>query len=211
MSFGKGISPEKKWVDDAVRYAETKDVLIVHAAGNDAENTDTVVNFPNPDLQVLHKKANNFITVGASSDVKISGDYVADFSNYGKSTVDVFAPGVKIYSTVPGGNTYGFLKGTSMASPVVAGVAAVIRSYFPNLSAKQVKFAIEKSVVEDPALSVTRPGTKDHVSVDSLCASGGFVNAYNAVKLAATLQPEKKEVKKETLPKSTFKNVKVKK
>ena len=211
MSFGKGISPEKKWVDDAVRYAETKDVLIVHAAGNDAENTDTVVNFPNPDLQVLHKKANNFITVGASSDVKISGDYVADFSNYGKSTVDVFAPGVKIYSTVPGGNTYGFLKGTSMASPVVAGVAAVIRSYFPNLSAKQVKFAIEKSVVEDPALSVTRPGTKDHVSIDSLCASGGFVNAYNAVKLAATLQPEKKEVKKETLPKSTFKNVKVKK
>jgi hypothetical protein len=93
----------------------------------------------------------------------------------------------------------------------VAGVAAIIRSYFPNLSAKQVKFAIEKSVVEDPALSVTRPGTKDHVSIDSLCASGGFVNAYNAVKLAATLQPEKKEVKKETLPKSTFKNVKVKK
>jgi cell wall-associated protease len=211
MSFGKGLSPEKNWVDDAVRYAELKDVLIIHAAGNDAEDTDTTGNFPNPELKLLRRKASNFITVGASSDPKISGDLVADFSNYGKATVDVFAPGVKIYSTLPGKSSYGFLKGTSMASPVVAGVAAVIRSYFPDLSASQVKYAIEKSAVSDPALKVTRPGTKESVAFSELSTSGGLINAFNAVKIAMTLHPEKKEIKKEILPKSTFKNLPVKK
>ncbi|MCW3107930.1 MAG: protease precursor [Segetibacter sp.] len=210
MSFGKGLSPEKKWVDDAVRYAELKDVLIIHAAGNDAENTDTTGNFPNPDLKVLHRKASNFITVGASSDQRVSGEYVADFSNYGKSTVDVFAPGVKIYSTLPGKSSYGFLKGTSMASPVVAGVAAVIRSYFPDLSARQVKYVIEKSAVADSTLQVIKPGTKESVPFTDLSTSGGLINAYYAVKIATTLQPEKKEIKKEVLPKPTFKNLPVK-
>lgn len=206
MSFGKGLSPEKKWVDSAVRYAELKDVIIVHAAGNEGENTDTTGNFPNPDLKVLHRKASNFITVGASSDPRVSGDYVADFSNYGKNTVDIFAPGVKIYSSLPGGHTYGFLRGTSMASPVVAGVAALIRSYFPDLSAKQVIYCIEKSAVKDSSIMVTRPGTKERVSITSLSTSGGFINAYAAVKLAATLQPDKKEMKKTPLPKSSFSN-----
>lgn len=210
MSFGKGISPEKKWVDSAVRYAELKDVLIVHAAGNEAEDNDTIGNFPNPDLKVLHRKATNFITVGASSDPKVSGDYIGDFSNYGKNSVDIFAPGVKIYSTLPGHSTYGFLRGTSMASPVVAGVAAVIRSYFPDLSASQVKFAIEKSAVEDSSLKVTRPGSKEIIRMTDLCISGGCINAYNAVKIAASLQPEKKDIRKQILPKSSFKNLRVK-
>ncbi len=210
MSFGKALSPEKKWVDSAVRYAELKDVLIVHAAGNDAEDNDTTGNFPNPDLKVLNRKASNFITVGAGSDPKVSGDYIADFSNYGKNSVDIFAPGVKIYSTLPGRNSYGFLKGTSMASPVVAGVAAVIRSYFPQLSARQVKYAIEKSAVEDTTIKVTKPGTKELIQMTQLCTSGGWINAYNAVKEAATLQPEKREMKKQFLPKSTFKNLPIK-
>lgn len=210
MSFGKGISPEKKWVDSLVRYAEIKDVLIVHAAGNDGENNDTTGNFPNPNLKVLNRKATNFITVGASSDPKVSGDYVANFSNYGKNSVDIFAPGVKIYSTLPGRNTYGFLQGTSMASPVVAGVAAVIRSYFPALSAKQVKYAIEKSAVEDTTIKVTKPGTKEVIKLTELSTSGGWINAYNAVKIAAALQPEKREIRKQALPKSTFKNMPVK-
>lgn len=210
MSFGKGLSPEKKWVDSSVRYAELKDVLIVHAAGNDAEDNDTTGNFPNPDLKIMHRKASNFITVGASSDPKVSGDYVADFSNYGKSSVDIFAPGVKIYSTLPGRNSYGFLKGTSMASPVVAGVAAVIRSYFPDLSARQVKYAIENSAVGDSATEVTKPGTKELVKMNTLCISGGWVNAYIAVKIAASLQPDKKEIKRPFLPRSYFKNLPVK-
>jgi cell wall-associated protease len=210
MSFGKGLSPEKKWVDSAVRYAELKDVLIVHAAGNDAEDNDTTGNFPNPDLKVLHRKASNFITVGAGSDPKINGSYIADFSNYGKNSVDIFAPGVKIYSTLPGRNSYGFLQGTSMASPVVAGVAAVIRSYFPDLSAKQVKYAIEKSAVQDTTVKVTKPGTKELVQMSVLSTSGGWLNAYNAVKIAAALHPENKEMRKQLLPRSTFKNMRVK-
>lgn len=210
MSFGKELSPEKKWVDSAVRYAELKDVLIVHAAGNDAEDNDTTGNFPNPDLKILRRKASNFITVGASSDPKISGGYIADFSNYGKNSVDVFAPGVKIYSTMPGRNSYGFLKGTSMACPVVSGVAAVIRSYFPELSAKQVKYAIEKSAVEDSAVKVTKPGTKEQVEMTELCTAGGWINAYNAAKIAADLQPGKKAIRRQTLPRSTFKNLPVK-
>jgi len=210
MSFGKGLSPEKKWVDDAIRYAETKDVLIIHAAGNDGENTDSIGNFPNPELKQLNRKATNFITVGASSDPKVNGDYVADFSNYGKNTVDVFAPGDKIYSTLPGKTNYGFLRGTSMASPVVAGVAAVIRSYFPQLSAKQVKYAIEKSAEQDTILQVTKPGSKQKVFFGELSASGGSVNAYTAIQIASTLQPENKVMRKSTLPKPTFQNLPVK-
>ena len=210
MSFGKGLSPEKKWVDSAVRYAELKDVLIVHAAGNDAEDNDTTGNFPNPDLKVLHRKASNFITVGAGSDPKINGSYIADFSNYGRTSVDIFAPGVKIYSTLPGRNSYGFLQGTSMASPVVAGVAAVIRSYFPKLSAKQVKYAIEKSAVQDTTVRVTKPGTKELVQMSVLSTSGGWLNAYNAVKIAAALQPEKKESRRQPMLRATFNNMRVK-
>ncbi len=206
MSFGKEISPEKKWVDEAVKYAEMKDVLIVHAAGNDGENNDTINNYPSPDLTALHTKASNFITVGASTSVGINNNYVADFSNYGKVTVDIFAPGVKIYSTAPGGNTYKFLQGTSMAAPVVTGVAALIRSYFPDLSAQQVKYVIEKSAVTmDSTVKVTKPGSKEKVIFSVLSATGGIVNAYNAVKLAATLQLDKKEIKKERLPKPAFK------
>jgi subtilisin family serine protease len=211
LSFGKEISPQKKWVDEAVRYAELKDVLLVHAAGNDGENNDTINNYPSPELTTLRTKASNFITVGASADPGITGDYIASFSNYGKATVDVFAPGVKMYSTSPGGNTYKFLQGTSMAAPVVTGVAALIRSYFPALSSKQVKYAIEKSVATvDSTVKVTKPGSKEKVPLSALCASAGWVNAYNAVKLAATLQPENREIKKEVLPKLSFINLPVK-
>jgi len=192
MSFGKGYSPEKQWVDEAVRYAESKDVLIVHAAGNESEDIDSTDNFPNPDLVTFHTTASNFITVGASGDTHIgNGSMIANFSNYGATGVDVFAPGVKIYSTLPGGNQYGFLQGTSMAAPVVTGVAALIRSYFPDLSARQVKYAIEKSATQLPdSTLVPEPGTNKMVPVKELCTSGGFLNAYAAVQLAATLKPE---------------------
>lgn len=212
MSFGKEISPQKKWVDEAIKYAEIKDVLIVHAAGNEAENNDSIISFPNADLSTLHTKASNFITVGASADPAINDDYVTDFSNYGKSTVDVFAPGIKIYSTIPGGNTYKFEQGTSMAAPVVSGVAALIRSYYPDFTAKQVKYVIEKSVaIADSSIKIRRPGSKEKTSFSMLCSSGGWINAYNAVRLAATLSVTKKDeqnkdIKKEVLPKSTFQN-----
>lgn len=189
MSFGKSFSPEKKWVDEAVKYAESKGVLMVHAAGNDAKDLDTTFNYPTPQL-LDGTRPNNWITVGASGDPK-AGGLTAGFSNYGKKEVDVFAPGVKIYSTVPGGNTYQNLQGTSMASPVVAGMAAFIMSYFPNLTAAQVKSIIEKSA-QDPIVDVKNPGDDEMVKMSELSRSGGIINAYEAVKMAAVTKGLKK-------------------
>jgi subtilisin family serine protease len=204
MSFGKSFSPEKKWVDDAVKYAESKGVLLVHAAGNDGKNIDEADNFPtvrydnNPAT-----KASNWITVGASGPT--SKDLAASFSNYGKD-VDVFSPGVEIYSTLPGGNEYGNQQGTSMASPVTAGIAALILSYYPELSAKQVKSVIEKSVSPISTIKVIKPGTEDEVKLSDISKTGGVVNAYEAIKLAGTLKGERYPPK--TLPKTSLKKTK---
>jgi subtilisin family serine protease len=189
MSFGKSYSPEKKWVDEAVAYAGQKGVLLVHAAGNDAKNLDTTYNYPSP-LSLEGNRPENWITVGASGDPS-AGGYTASFSNYGKTEVDVFAPGVKIYAPVPGGNTYQFLQGTSMASPVVAGIAALLLEYFPTLSARQLKQVIEQSSVPLKD-SVRHPGTGEKVLLSDLSRTGGIVNAYEAVKLAATIKGERK-------------------
>jgi len=189
MSFGKGFSPEKKWVDDAVRYAEAKGVLLIHAAGNDAKNIDSNYNYPTP-LFLDGSRPTNWITVGASGDPK-AGGLTANFSNFGKKEVDVFAPGVRIYSTVPGGNTYQNLQGTSMASPVVAGLAAFLLEYFPSLSAAQVKMVIEKSSLK-LAEKVKNPETDEMVPLSEISKSGGLVNAYEAIKLAATIKGERK-------------------
>ena len=189
MSFGKSYSPEKKWVDEAVAYAAAKDVLLVHAAGNDGKNLDTSYNYPTSKF-IDDKRASNWITVGASGD-PVAGGITAGFSNYGKLEVDVFAPGVKIYSTVPGGNTYQFLQGTSMASPVVAGLAALLLEYFPTLSARQIKDVIERSAVP-LSDSVRTPGTGKLTTLNNLSKTGGLVNAYEAVKLASTIKGERK-------------------
>lgn len=198
MSFGKGFSPQKQWVDDAVRYAEARGVLLVHAAGNDAKNVDSTDNFPSPVFLDNGKKANNYITVGASGDAT-NGGFTASFSNYGKQTVDVFAPGVNIYSTLPGGDKYGNASGTSMAAPVVAGVAALVLEYFPALSAEQLKYVIKNSSVKIKE-KVILPGTQKPapgeesvmVNLSDISVTGGEVNAYEAVKLASTLKGERK-------------------
>ena len=215
MSFGKDFSPEKEWVDDAFAYADKHGVLLVHAAGNDSKDIDTEFNFPNA-ISLKGNRATNLITVGASGD-PTNGGITASFSNYGKKEVDVFAPGVAIYSTIPGGDKYGNANGTSMACPVVAGVAALILQYYPSLTPQQVKMAIEKSAVS-PGMVVNMPGTKDGMELSQLSKSGGLLNAYEAVKYAATLanggatekiSPVKKiEVKKNT---STKKKTTIKK
>lgn len=181
MSFGKSFSPEKKWVDEAVKYAESKGVLLVHAAGNDGSNLDSTDNYPNPVYKGEDKRATNWITVGASGDPK-AGGLVASFSNYGKKEVDVFAPGVKIYSSVPGGNQYRNHQGTSMASPVVAGLAAFILSYYPNLTPQQVKYVIENSAVK-PEAKVKAPDD-ELVDLSDISRTGGIINAYEAILLA---------------------------
>lgn len=182
MSFGKTYPYNKAAVDKAVKYAESKDVLLIHAAGNDGVDVDKNIFYPCRKF-ANGKKAGNWIEVGALS-WQQGVNLAASFSNYGKKTVDVFAPGVDIYSTKNGG---GYLNesGTSMASPVTAGVAAVIRSYYPNLTAKQVKKILEKSVDKDyKSLKVTKPGDKVAVKFGDLSATGGVVNLYNAIMLA---------------------------
>jgi len=204
MSFGKDFSPQKHWVDDAVRYAEKKGVLLVHAAGNDSKNIDTADNFPTANF-LDTKKATNWITVGASGDPK-NGGITARFSNYGKKDVDVFAPGVQIYAAIPGGNTYGKQSGTSMACPVVAGTAALLLEYYPALSAAQLKYAIEKSATA-PDIDVNIPGTDEKTKLSELSKTGGLLNAYEAVKIASTLKGERK-LPKEVLPKPKLKKSK---
>jgi len=198
MSFGKDFSPRKDWVDDAVKYAESKDVLLVHAAGNDAKDVDTDDNFPSALFKDGKYRPNNYITVGASGD-PTNGGLTANFSNYGKNEVDVFAPGVQIYSSVPGGNTYGNASGTSMACPLVAGIAALTLQYYPNLSAKQLKYVIEKSAIE-PDQKVMKPGSDEEVNLSDLSKTGGIANACEALKLASTIKGERK-VLKPALPK----------
>lgn len=190
MSFGKGYSSHKEWVDDAVKYAEKHDVLLVHAAGNDGTDDDSILTYPNP-FFLDGKRADNFITVGASSATDADGHLAASFSNYGKKHVDIFAPGVDIYSTLPG-NTYGTMSGTSMATPVVSGIAALVLEYYPGLSAKQLRWVLDNSVTKLDTVKVIQPGSSDTmVPFSSLCISGGIVNAYNALKLAATLKGER--------------------
>jgi len=203
MSFGKSFSPQKHWVDEAVQYAADRGVLLIHAAGNDAKDLDNSFNFPSPEFRNNSGRATNYITVGASGDFT-NGGFTARFSNYGKNEVDVFAPGVGIYSTMPGGDKYGSMSGTSMAAPVVAGLAALILEYFPTLSAEQIKYAIEHSVTPITE-KVKLPGTDDLVSMSDISKTGGEVNAYNAVKLAATLKGERNS-NKDFLPASKIKN-----
>jgi subtilisin family serine protease len=196
MSFGKGYSPQKDYVDAAMRYAAEHDVLLVHAAGNDASNNDTDTNFPNDGynkavkrgLFKKEKSVPTWMEIGALN-YRTGEGRVARFSNYGKKNVDLFSPGVQLYSTVPDGG-YGNASGTSMACPAAAGVAAILRSYYPELSAVQVKSIMEKSVNKQTG-EVNKPGTTEKVAFTELCVSGGTVSAPNAVELAEKTKPAK--------------------
>ena len=187
-SFGKAYSPKKKWVYEAIQYAASKDVLIVNAAGNDGKNIDVEKTYPNDSRDLKIEISDNFLTVGAMS-ANYNETLPASFSNYGKINVDVFAPGVQIYSTTPE-NGYEKYSGTSMAAPSAAGVAALIRSYYPKLSASQVKHILMNSGTLI-TLEVIKPGsqsrenpTGEKVPFSELSVSGRVVNAYNALKMA---------------------------
>lgn len=181
MSFGKGYSPGKAVVDSAVRYADSKGVLLVHAAGNDGENNDVVPSFPTSVL-IDGARVGMWLEVGASS-WKGEQALATSFSNYGRSRVDLFAPGEDILSTAPGG---GFKResGTSMAAPVVSGVAALLLTYFPTLSPADVRDILLQSVRTFPTAQVPQPGGGPRVPFSALSRTGGVVDAYAAVKLA---------------------------
>lgn len=240
MSFGKSYKWDKKVVDEAVKYAESKGVILVHAAGNDNINIDVEENYPNkyydsPEAEAykrLNKKpelkdlimakaneldsrgksdrremtpaflkpapidsakfnlphASNWIEVGASA-YKDDEDLKASFSNYGKYSVDVFAPGFMINSTTPD-SKYEEFDGTSMAAPVVSGLAALILSYHPTLKPSEIKDIIMKSAVKvnHKIKYKNEKGESVRVPFADICVSGGIVNAYHALKLAETYQ-----------------------
>jgi cell wall-associated protease len=181
MSFGKPVSPYKQFVDDAVKYAASKGVLLVHGSGNDGVDITKNIFYPNP-VFLDGTRAGNYLTVGASGD-PTTGGYAANFSNYSYSEVDLFAPGTYIYSTAPG-NRYLGADGTSLASPVVTGVAALLKSYFPELTPAEMIRILKESghTVES---EVYLPGESEKkTSFSKLSSSGRIVNAYEAVKLA---------------------------
>lgn len=187
MSFGKDYSPQKNLVDDAIKYAESKGVLLVHAAGNDSKNIDENDNFPDDVLQD-GKTASNMITVGASSIYK-NKNMPATFSNYGQTKVDVFAPGVDIVSLAPD-NTYDQGDGTSFAAPVVTGVAALVWSYYPELSIKELQEIILNSSKDFGKKKVKIPSDTQvrKTKFRELSVSGGIVNAYEALKMAEEMK-----------------------
>ena len=184
-SFGKSFSPNAQWVYDAIKYAADNDVLFVHAAGNDGANLDDPANpnYPNDQINNGAEFADNVITVGAL-DPKYGSELVASYSNYGKINVDVFAPGTDVYSTYPN-NEYEYSPGTSMAAPAVSGVAALVWSQYPNLSAKQVKKIILNSGLTVKTKVVLGGDNTKSASLAEISTSGKMVNAYNALIMAS--------------------------
>lgn len=187
-SFGKYFAQHSEWVYDAIKYAAEKDVLIVVAAGNDSMDLnpvegDEIKRYPN-DRKVGERNeiADNFLVVGALNPT-FGEKMVAEFSNFGHVDVDVFAPGVKIYATVPHGE-YEYLQGTSMASPNAAGVAAMIRSYFPSLTAPEVKQIMKDSGVPVNFDVIVSGDASDKRNFQDISTSGKFVNLYNALIMA---------------------------
>lgn len=192
MSFGKEISPQKHLVDEAVLYAQKKGVLFVHAAGNESVNLDKKTYYP-VKITKLGVIADQWITVGATA-MEANLDFVADFSNYGKTSVDLFAPGVAIKSLAPE-NNYGIMDGTSFSSPVVSGVAALIWSYYPELTAIDIKKIVLSSVNSYPDLKVKRPNQSSRRSKKTkfgkLSATSGVVSLYNALQVADDIKTSK--------------------
>ncbi|SEB63399.1 Subtilase family protein [Maribacter dokdonensis] len=184
-SFGKSFSPNAQWVYDAIKYAADNNVLFVHAAGNDGADLDNPVNanFPNDQVNNGPEIADNVITVGALNP-KYGSELVASYSNYGKINVDIFAPGTDIYSTYPN-NDYEYSPGTSMAAPSVAGVAALVMSQYPSLTAAQVKKIILQSGLPIKTKVVLGKNTGKSASLDEISTSGKIANAYNALVMAS--------------------------
>ena len=183
-SFGKSFSPHAEWVRDAITYASDNDVVFVHAAGNSSEDIDVAPNFPDDNVDFV-EISETYIRVGSITS-KYGSKIVSGFSNYGKNNVDVFAPGSAIYSTVPE-NEYKPNSGTSMASPAVAGVAALVRSYYPKLTAAQVKQVVLESGLPITSRVVVGGDASNVLPFADLSKTGKIVNAYNALIMASKL------------------------
>ena len=180
MSFGKAYSKHQKEVYDAMLYAESKGVLLVHAAGNDGVNLDENPNFPTNEYSFQAKPLDMYLCVGASTRDKKK--LAADFSNYSSRQVNIFAPGFEIYSTVPQSD-YKIQQGTSMAAPMVSGVAALLKSYFPSLTMKEIKDIMLASAKQYKGTMIPAPGTGTSVDFGTLSTTGGVIDISAAVKM----------------------------
>lgn len=191
MSFGKEFSMHRDWVIDAFKYAEKHNVLLVHSAGNDSEDLDKNITFPNDlNYDETTEIGDNFINVGSITQNFGTG-LVSEFSNYGKQNVDLFAPGEDIYTT-GAGNRYKFESGTSFSAPMVSGTAALIWMYYPNLNVKEVKQIILDSGTSY-TIDVLLPGTTDKkVPFSQLSKTGKVLNVYNAMQLAEKISKQKR-------------------
>lgn len=190
MSFGKGYSPHQQEVFDAFKYADSKGVLLVHAAGNDNANIDEAPNFPTSMYPFQTEKLDLFLTIGASTRFP-KEKLAADFSNYGQKGVDVFAPGHDIYNAVPQ-SAYKKLNGTSMAAPMVAGVAALLKSYYPSLTMNEIKDVMLKSAKSYKGTKQFTPGTETADDFAKLSVSGAVIDVAAAVKMCNALEAKKK-------------------
>ncbi len=192
MSFGKSFSPEQAWVDSAIRYAASKDVLIVHSAGNESYDLNTKSVYPSPYSSVFKNRAENMITVGASSDSTIGNSLITDFSNYGNQVVDLLSPGEKIYSTAPN-QQFVYLNGTSMSAPILSHIAGLIRAYFPKLTAKEVKTILMQSCwkPKDENILFPIPQKEQSKKLTELSLEGGIINAALSIQNAANYNSRK--------------------
>lgn len=192
MSFGKSFSPEQAWVDSAIRYAASKDVLIIHSAGNESYDLNTKSVYPSPYSNIFKDRASNMITVGASSDPVIAESIITDFSNFGNQIVDLLSPGNKIFSTLPNQN-FGFLNGTSMSAPIMSHIAGLIRAYFPKLTAKEVKEIMLQSCwkPKDENSLFPIPHKDASQKMNELAAEGGIINAALCIQHAANYSSRK--------------------
>lgn len=200
MSAGKYFSPNPDFVVDAIKYAEDKGVLFVVSAGNEGDDITDITNYPRKYFIENGEKKyfSNMIVVGASSWMKqwsekkdpenknLKFDLSAPFSNYSKEVIDIFAPGVQINSTIPGGK-YKMMDGTSMAAPIVSGVAAVLKSYYPNLTAAQLKDAVVSSARKYEGLKVKLKDKTGKELFSKLSKSGGVIDLINAYKKAGEI------------------------
>jgi cell wall-associated protease len=210
MSFGKSYSPNQKEVYEAFAYADSMGVLCVHAAGNDSKNVDVEPNFPSSMYSFQKEKLDLFITVGSSTrntkdfnDAKFfealfskekkrnnKKHLPSEFSNYGQKTVDIFAPGSEIYNSVPQ-SEYATIQGTSMACPMVAGVAAMLASYFPTLTMEEITAIMLKSAKSYKGKKHVKPGEDVLVDFSTLSVTGGVINVSNAVDMCLELEKQK--------------------
>lgn len=182
ISVAKKLSAHRDLVDAALLHALKKDVLVINCAGNDSNDNDVTPYYPVGPVSLSGNViGDNFIEVGNSSP-EWNEKLPFYSSNYGHSSVDLFAPGVQIRTATPG-QQYATISGTSLSAPLVARVAALIRSHFPNLTACSVKAILMKSV-RKPVFMVLKPGTAQLVAMSDLCSSGGILDAEAAVRLA---------------------------